>query len=265
MNDRTCLVVLEYYEDPSKVFITRIFEKFRSEPMMSADQQIFQTLQDLGSDIQFIVVDAPTSLPHCFNCQLKCPGFELCSEPEIEWLRNFKPKKKIKNSFTPYTQRCTELYLSQFLEEKFEVHHALGANLAPQTARMRFLKKRHPGILWQEAVPRVSVWRIGRSLGISKSHLRLYRQSSDGATSRRIIAQELQNHWGVFVYQSDLKLLIEHPWIFDSFILAVTGLLAHYGSVEKRPESFPKNEIWPLVPEITQTMPWSSRKSWQNK
>jgi hypothetical protein len=160
-----------------------------------------------------------------------------------EHTKKVQAKKKPKKLFTPYTQRCVEMYLATELEEPFILSHAMGANTAPLLARAMFIRRRlkMPCI---EVFPKLSVWRIGKSLHVMKSHLRFHKHAIGGDESRRVILQALSTHNVAFVYDADVKLMIENNHAFEAFICALTAYLKFKGMTEDRPAGFPKNEDW---------------------
>ncbi|WP_295901297.1 DUF429 domain-containing protein [uncultured Bdellovibrio sp.] len=256
--DKACVAVLEYYPKHKKVFLSRLVEKIKSDEVHSADFKIHEII-DQYEDIDTIAFDVPFRLPYCLECTRTCPGIEGCPEPHVRWMweytRKLHKKKKPRKLFTPYTQRCVEMYLSTELEEPFILQHAMGANTAPLLARAMFIKRRlsTPCI---EVFPKLSVWRVGRSLNVMKSHLRFHKHSIGGDESRREILQALSTHNVAFVYDQDVKLMIENSHAFEAFICALTAFLQYKGQTEPRPEGFPKMEDWVEFPKIS--IKWES-------
>src|SRR5690606_33963824 len=101
----------------------------KTDKLKSSDLALYELFHDTHKSIKTIGIDAPLVPPKCMRCRLKCPGYEVCKEPEIKWLRSlYKKKNKKKNPkkiFTPYTERCVEAYISTELEEPFIRSHAL--------------------------------------------------------------------------------------------------------------------------------------------
>jgi hypothetical protein len=246
-NDRTTLAVLEYYPEHNKLFLNQLFEKIRTEDEVSADMTLVDQIQSLGEDVELLAMDVPLDLPKCMRCKLKCPGFEKCREPEIQWMwkvhRHRKEDKRQLRLFTPYTQRSIEMYLATELEEPFHLHEALGANLAPLTARGHFLKRRLslPVI---EVFPQLSLWRLGRSLGIPKKYLQVQGRLLRQDETRQMFLQALIENRLVFIYQQDVQRLIENRDAFSAFLAALTAYLSTRGQCEPRPRGFPEAEGW---------------------
>lgn len=252
-SDKASLVMLEYYEDQKRLFLSRLFDRIKTEESVSADLKIHELIEQHKDQVESVCVDVPLSLPKCIECQLKCPGYESCDVTEMKWLRNFysevNKKKKPKKLFTPYTQRCSESYLIHALEEKFEVGHALGSNLGPLAARARFIKRRLPTLTFHEVSPQVCIYRLGLKFKIAKSRLKGTRNQVAGEETRALFLQAMIEKSGIFVYQQDLKHLIEDNHSFEAFICAYMGYLHFIDQTEEKPKGFPPDELWPLIPE----------------
>lgn len=251
-SDKACVAVLEYYPKHKKVFLSRLVEKIKSDEVHSADFKIHEIIEQYHHNIDTVAFDVPFHLPNCLTCKKTCPGIEACKEPHVQWMwdytRKLHKKKKPRKLFTPYTQRCVELYVSSELEEPFSLQHAMGANTAPLLARAMFIKNRLD-IPCVEVFPKLSVWRVGRALNVMKTHLRFHKHSIGGDESRREILQALSTHNIAFVYDQDVKLMIENNHAFESFICALTAFLKYKGQTEARPEGFPANEDWIEFPK----------------
>ena len=245
--DKACVAVLDFYPDQSRLFLSRIFEKIRTEEFVSADLKIHDFISQFQDEIEIVAFDAPMTLPKCMRCKLKCPGYEVCTEPEMIWMRELytevNKKKKPKKLFTPYTQRCAEAYLNHVVDESGDIQNGLGANLAPLAARAHFISRRlsHACI---EVYPKLTVWRLGLELKVPKSNLRSHRHSVGGDESRRIFLEHLSGRKSVFFYQQDIKAMIENNHAFEAFICAYTAYLNHsrihfqktrLGSIFQRP------------------------------
>lgn len=256
--DKTCLALVDYYPEQNKIFLSRLFEKVGSVGEVSSDLQVHNIINELPGRVENVAFDVPLQLPKCLRCKLKCPGFESCSEPEIKWLwkhyRKRNQKKKPRKLFTPYTERCVEFYMQTELEEVFHPPHALGANMAPLTARAHFINRRLkvPSV---EVYAKLSLWRIGRALNISKNHLRFHRHSFGGEESRKIILQKLIEKDIAFLYVQDVKNMTNNTHSFEAFVCALTAVLHFKGQCEPRPKDFPKSEGWVCMPKIN--VKWS--------
>ncbi|MGZ3774766.1 MAG: DUF429 domain-containing protein [Pseudobdellovibrionaceae bacterium] len=252
--DKACLAVLEYYPKHKKVFLSRLVEKIKSDEVHSADFKIQEIIEQYDGALEAIAFDVPFHLPFCLTCSKTCPGIESCREEHVQWMweytRKQHKKKKPRKLFTSYTQRCVEMYLATELEEPFLLQHAMGANTAPLLARAMYIKKRL-NISCIEVFPKLSIWRVGRSLNVMKSHLRFHKHSIGGDQSRREILNALSSHNVVFVYDQDVKLMIENNHAFEAFICGFTAFLKSKGMTETRPDGFPLREDWIEFPKST--------------
>lgn len=253
--DKTAVAVLEYYPDKKRVFLTSLHDKVSGKGSVSADEALADVL--LGEkDLTFVAFDAPLQLPKCVRCVLTCPGTEKCREPVIKWMHEAHKKrdrvKRPNKMFTPYTERAAEIFIANELEEPFHPSHALGANAAPLAARAHYLQRRL-NLPLIEFYPKLSLWRIGLNLKIQKTHLRFHRHAVDSDEARLEILKKLIEREIAFIYQQDLKVLVENSVAFDAFIGAITAYLKYRGQTEKPPTNFPIGEIWIDFPrtEIT--------------
>jgi hypothetical protein len=250
--DKACVAVVEYFPEHKKIFLARLLEKVKTEETISADLKILDFIHQFKDEVETIAFDVPLSLPTCLICPVHCGGYETCHIPENVWMREFYSKvnksKKPKKLFTPYTQRCVEAFISHGLEEPFEIHHALGSNIAPLTARAQYLKRRLDSSLI-EVYPRLSIWRLGQDLKVAKSHLRYHKHAVGGDESRRIFLQALSDKKGIFIYQQDMKSMVENNHAFEAFVCAYTAFLKYMKATEPRPTDFPKNAAWIEFPK----------------
>lgn len=250
--DKTCLSVIEYYPVQRKIFLSRLYDKIRTEGELSADLQLYDLIAQCPGPVESVSFDVPLSLPLSFLERRGALPYEQSQEPHIQWMwkhyRNLVKKKSPPRLFTPYTERCVEQYLATELEEPFHLQHALGSNLAPLTARAQYLTRRLevPSL---EVFPKLSLFRMGNSLNIAKSHLRYHRHWEGGQGSRQVVLNKMMEKNLAFIYDQDLKILVDSPQAFDSFICALTGLLSFLGHCEPRPRGFPPREAWILIPK----------------
>ncbi|MFS4460904.1 DUF429 domain-containing protein [Bdellovibrio sp. HCB2-146] len=257
--DKACLAVVEYYPKHKKVFLSRLVEKIKSDEIHSADFKIEEIIAQYHGEIDTLAFDVPFHFPLSLMNDKKTPGYDESKEPHIQWMWNYTrklhKKKKPRKLFTPYTQRCVEMYLASELEEPFSLSHAMGSNTAPLLARAMYLERRLD-LNCIEVFPKLSVWRIGRALNVMKSHLRFHKHSIGGDESRRALLQGLSSHNVAFVYDQDVKLMIENNHAFEAFICALTAFLDFKGQTESRPEGFPEKEDWIAFPKLA--IKWDS-------
>jgi hypothetical protein len=255
--DKTSVSVIEYYPVQKKIFLGRLFDKIGPEGEVSGDLQIHRLITDCPGPVESVAFDVPLQLPKCLTCVKRCPGYEDCQEPEILWMwKQYRVQAKKKSPprlFTPYTERCVEQYLQTELEEPFHLQHALGSNLAPLTARAQYITRRlkMPTL---EVFPKLSLWRIGNALHLPKSQLRFHRHWDSGQGVRQTVLDKMMDKNLAFIYDQDVKTLVESPQAFDSFVCALTGLLSFAGLCEARPKGFPRRESWLAIPK--KIFPW---------
>lgn len=244
--DKTAVAVIEFFPDRKRVFLRTLIEKIGGGESL-ADVQLLKILNEDEKDLSLIAFDAPLQFPTCARCKLACPTYEKCDEPEIKWMwqmhRKREKSKRPNKMFTPYTERAAEIYISQELEEPFHPPHALGSNAAPLAARAQYLQRLIPTPL-MEAYPKLSLWRVGLALNIPKSYLRFHRHAVDSDEARLYILKTLLDKEIAFIYQQDMKVMVENSQAFDAFICALTAFLKFRGQTEKPPSSFPKTEMW---------------------
>lgn len=250
--DRTAVAVIEYYPQQKRVFLRSVRERVKSEGELSADLQLHTILTEAEPGLESVGINAPLQLPKCMRCELRCPGFERCKVSEIKWMWDFhrrRGKRKRPNKlFTPYTERCSEMYVSSELEEAFHPSHALGSNAAPLTARAVFISRRL-ALPVMEVYPKLSIWRMGRALRVPKSHLRFHKHSVDGDDARLAILKALVDHDIAFIYQQDMRAMVENNDAFEAFICALTAFLKFRGQTERPPAGYPKHEAWIEFPK----------------
>ncbi len=255
--DKTCVALVDYYPEQNKIFLSRLFEKIETEGELSSDLLLHKIISKLPSKVESIAFDVPLHLPKCMRCTLKCPGYEVCKEPEILWLwkhyRKRNSKQRPKKLFTPYTERCVEFYMQTELEEVFHPEHALGANLAPLTSRAHYITRRLQ-VPVLEVYAKLALWRMGMSLGLQKSHLRFHRHAFGGKESRKIILEKLIEKNIAFLYVQDVRAMTENTHSFEAFLCALTAVLSFKKMTEPRPKDFPKSEGWVEIPK--QDLKW---------
>lgn len=251
--DKTAVAVIEYYPDKKRIFLRSLRDKVSAHGDISADEALHTLLTDVETGLESVTFDVPLQLPPCIRCQLKCPGLRECGEPEIKWMRHVHQKrektKRPNKMFTPYTERAAEIYIANELEEPFHPSHALGANAAPVTARAQFIQRRIR-VPMLETYPELTLWRIGRNLDIPKRCLRFHKHAVEGEEARHFILKSLIDAEITFIYQQDLRLLVENHVAFEAFFCALTGFLKFRSQTEKPPSNFPKRENWIEFPKI---------------
>lgn len=246
-SDKACVAVLEYYPEQKKIFLSRLFEKIKSDETISGDLKIHELILQNADTLKYVAFDTPWTLPNCVTCKLKCPGYENCHQPHIEWMWRHQEdrlmKKRPKKLFTPYTQRAVEMYFATELEEVFHLHHAMGANTAPLLARAAFIQRRLT-VECIEAFPKLTLWRMGKALNMMKSQLIDHRAAFGGDESRAQFIQALNDNNIAFIYHQDAKNMVENNHAFEAFMCGLTAFLKYRNLTERRPKGFPAGEDW---------------------
>lgn len=247
--------MLDFYEAQNKLFLTQVYEKIQAEEDLSADQVLFEIVQEhFEEGIESLSLDVPLKFPKCVGCKLLCPGFESCKEKEIVWMwkqhKNNKRKKPNSKIFTPYTQRVVEFYINTEVDENLPRLEAFGANSAPLTMRAHYLLKRFSKQLnTNEVYPALSVNRLSQTLKIPQSHFIHYKHLVGGEESRQYILDALLAKDLIFVYQQDYQRLIHNLDTFEAFFSALTGFLKYKGLCEKQPSDVPLKQGWIEFPK----------------
>ncbi len=253
-SDRTCVAVLEYFPNHGKLFLHQLFEKIQSANNEdSADSELIRTISSFLPQVEALAFDVPLQLPKCLRCNLKCPGSEVCKVSEIAYMRELQKKhlRENKNAkfMTPYTQRPVELYIQKKLERPYYMQDALGANLAPLTARAQYILKRLQ-LPFMETYPTLSFTRIAEQMGLPEKFLKQEGRSFEPEEARQAFLNMLIEKRLCFIYQQDILRLIENPDAFDAFLSSFTAFLSQVGECEERPRGFPKAEIWLQFPKL---------------
>ena len=249
--NKTSVAILEYYPQQKRLFLRSLRERVKAEEGQSPDVRLHDILTEEEAPLDRVAFDVPLQFPKCLRCELACPGVEKCKQPEIKWMWDFYKRKLAKKGgklFTPYTERCVEMYIRSELEEAFYPSHALGSNAAPLTARAYFITRRL-NVPVVETFPKLTLWRIGQALRIPKSYLRFHRHSVDSDEARHYVLKTIVEKEIAFLYQQDVKTMVEDPHAFDAFLCAVTAYLQFKGQTERAPTGFPKGEVWLAFPK----------------
>jgi hypothetical protein len=233
-----------------------VIDQVKSEEWVSGDGVLIEQIEKIQEVVHSIGVDAPLSLPPCLEsfCQGgDCPAksFESCQRPEVVWMRKAyesQKKKKPKKMFTPYTTRAVDMYLNLVEEEPLFIQQAFGSNLAPLAARALYLQSKIQVPMY-EISTRLSTWRWGLELGVNRSSLRRLRNLSGGEEARQIFLKAFIEKTSLFVYQQDLKLLIENLHVFEAWICSWVAYLKWSQKVEDPFEGCTWEKKWVYFPK----------------
>ncbi len=269
-SDRTCLTVIDWYQKQDKAFLIDVFESIGPQKSttqdyhkteLTADQVLLDLIHELQrsehvTGVKTIAVDAPLTLPPCLNtCSTQCDGYEKCKKPEVRWMKQIYKKAKdhlpkLKH-FTPYSQRPVDLYFRYlYPDEELFQDETLGANLAPQTARMQYLKHRLQKQKLIEVWPKLSIYTMIKPLKLSKRDFLYYRNVEKGMHVRAKILDHLVTRCGIFIYDRDHKKLISSIPAFESFICTWVALENARDKSVKFRSDLPLDTGWVVVPEL---------------
>lgn len=251
-NNKTALCALDYYPKQKKLFLSELICNIGPDSESSSDKNLLKHLK-AQKKVKSIAFDVALQLPKCMRCREKCPGYEKCKLQEVAWMRDLY-KQRLKDNknakwFSPFTDRCADYFLQNELESNFEIQHALSANVAPLTARAHFLLK-HIKINCLEVNPKISLWRMGRSLNIQKSYLKYYKNAEDCEEGRLFTLDVFKKREILFIYNQDKQKLVSDDRAYDAMICALTAFLGNRKMLQPKPRAFPRTAIWPSIPKM---------------
>jgi hypothetical protein len=270
-NAKTTIAVLEYYPKEGKIFLLDVHPGIGADAESSSDEALIETITDHADEHPDLKmgINVPLTLPPCVICTKKsCPLPHSCVVPEVKWMRTQHARQaptakkttskriaRMKDYFTPYTQRPIELWLkSEVLSKlppkiRFEIDETLGGNKAPLTARMHFLKMHLSNYEMHEVLPKLTVALMMPFLKISNRTLSQYRQLDEGVHARETIIEKMCDSLDIFIYDRDLKKITQNLNAFDAFICAYTVLLYDRNECVTPPRGFPTQSGWIRYPK----------------
>jgi hypothetical protein len=246
-NEKTFFARIDEFKKENKLILNSIIQAPQGDYHTSNDKLLIEFF-DKQKDLSSIGIDTPVDLPPCFNCKTKCPSLERCKVPSVRYMWELHRKKeKNKPIFTPYTERAVEHYINSIEKDVF-MSAALGANMAPLTARTRFLQK-HLKATLKEVFPKLTYVRLSRSFGLPRKFLNTKRLSEEGDEARWYFLKYLSDKNIIFMYNQDVQMMVDNPYAFDAFLVALTLLLDSRDMCEAKPKNFPKTDSWILFPK----------------
>lgn len=276
-SERTCVTVIDYYRKQDKAFVVDIFESIGPEDDLSADEVLLSVIRELAGEapeqknererefmavsgqpqVRILAVDAPLTLPPCLiECEETCEGYDQCKRPAVKWMRAQYTKQKKANSrtkhFTPYSQRPVDLYFRyKYPRENLFQDETMGANSAPQAARMSYIKRKLPGdFRLVEVWPKLAVFSVQKALRLTRRDVLEYRHLERGVHIRARFIERLAEKTSLFVYERDQKKFVSNVSSFDSLICAWVALLTDLGQVQKFRSDLPLDTGWIQVPDL---------------
>ncbi len=245
-NQKTSVAVLDFYPKGHRIILSELRNDLGPSVDRSGDQILIEVLRELSEErfeITGISTTAPVSLPPFFQDQ------EIYRE-QLSWIQEFSEKlPRSPRSFIPYLQRPVEFWLRHLAREKFQIGDALGSNLAPLTARLRYLEADLPKPL-SETFTRGNLQRILPALKLKPELSDDYNDLDRGVQTREQIVKSLCQHLPqLFVYDWDLEKLIMELHCFNAFLAALTQHLSSLNLCEDRPRNYPKSATWLNLPQ----------------
>ncbi|MCS6837248.1 MAG: hypothetical protein NZ480_00235 [Bdellovibrionaceae bacterium] len=238
--ERSGLCCLKFHQESARIFLSDLIlfptTSFKSGKSHGDDEILMWVKSQKNA--KSIVFDVPISLPPCFQCECdNLRGPLSCPRPDVQWLLKEQKKKTPKRPSTPYTQRPLDFFYETFDKKKFEVSHALGANLAPVVARSLFLKRRLM-LPAYEINPRICAYALGKKWGLSFLATQRCFSSVDGSEHRKRLISVLVEKTRLFIYHQDYRSLVSSPHGFSAFLAAFCGYLLDRNEVQESHKYF---------------------------
>lgn len=256
-NDRTSIAVLDFYPKTERLILVDLEIQLSGFDDTTSDEMVVKTFDSFIKEAPSYTgcgVHAPLTLPPLLQAAIandEAQPFALKNKnAEIVWMielwKRLRPRPR---PFVPYLERAAELYLRYMTREKFQVSEAMGANLAPISARIQFLKNHLPGPL-HEVHPRATLSRVISSLGMPKTLIRDFTDLERGIYTREQIFVQLSKKIPqLFIYEKDLELMVLNINCFNAFLCALMQHLIFKEQQELAPKNFPKAAGWIHLPK----------------
>ena len=255
---KVSLAILDYFVKEQRIVLTHVEPHFvNSQASIDSETPNVKMTKWIEKDpkIQSLHINAPLKQPVCNTCKLKCPGDDVCSVPEIKWMREFyedhTKSKKPKKHLAGYLERSCDLYLRQYFDCRFEIDPAFGSKKGPLWARANYLKKQFSELPLYEFEPQLSLEGMSKSLSLKKSDVACYKRSSTGQDMRIKILPKIVKKMNLFMYEEDRLLLEKNSLCFDALLGALTGLARIKKELIQKPSVFKKNKIY--FPDVLMT------------
>jgi len=148
-------------------------------------------------------------------------------------------KRRLKKGFLPYWNRAIDLWiwtnyydgLLDFFDYSYD---SFGSTSLMILSRFSYLKRHFPGSLkLYEGNIRVTLLELFKAGCIHQNDLQKLLDLEEGAKGREIILKKIEKNSNIFIYDTDMEILLKNPRAFDSFLLAVTGQAIHMKKVKK--------------------------------
>jgi len=217
-NPYTSISVLDYYDDEKRIFLSESLKDLNTKNKL--DIKLIEILKNLKNEANtYIITNAPLSIPPCIVCDNKsCLGVELCENQDVVFLKNTKD-----NNLRPYTQRPEDVFLKHKFKNIEIQTEALGSNLAPLTARIRYINKNLNDYKFYETNINVILYCIIKDLNLPEPYLKKYKNIIVGNRIRKSIIRSIEEKDYIFMYEKDYEETERNINLFEAFILAISS------------------------------------------
>jgi len=217
-NPYTSISVLDYYDDEKKIFLSETLKDLNTKHKL--DTKLIEILKSLKNEnLTTVITNAPLSLPPCINCNLNiCYGVDACKDASVLEL-----KKLDASNIKPYTVRPEDIMLKQKFKNIEIQSEALGSNLAPLTARIRYISKNLSTYRFYETNINLILFNIIKDLNLPSQYILKYKNIIVGLRIRKSIIKSIEERDYIFMYDKDFEETQKNINLFEAFILAVSS------------------------------------------
>lgn len=157
----------------------------------------------------------------------------------VEHILSKSFKRRLKKGFLPYWNRAIDLWiwvhyydgLLDFFDYSYD---SFGSTSLMILSRFSYLKRHFPSDLnLYEGNIRVTLLELLKAGCIDKNDLLQLGDLEEGVKGRENILKKIEKYLNIFIYDTDMEILLKNPRAFDSFLLAVTGQALHMNKTDK--------------------------------
>lgn len=222
-HDRTVICQLKHFRQNNRVFVLQV-KDFYKHPY---PDEAFLDHLDHTPQKPTLVVDGPLTWPSCATCGCSNRSVWLCPVPTVKWMvqeQSKLPSHRPLSGMAPYLIRPVEYYLNRISNGRWHVDACFGANVAFKAVRIQYWKRRLPSeIVLYETFVSVAVFLLAMELGMTRTQAGGILNLAQGVALRQLWIEKATQRWGLFIYESDLKLILENPYAFRALVAAITG------------------------------------------
>ncbi len=161
------------------------------------------------------------------------------SSNKIMLSRSFK--RRIKKGFLPYWNRAIDLWIwmnyHDSLLETFEISYdSFGNTSLMVQSRFSYLKRHFPQDLQLfEGNGKIVLLELLRAKILKKTDILRLRDIEGAVEARSNLLKKIEAALNIFIYDSDVDVLVKNSNAFDSFLLALTGMNIYSNKVKEIP------------------------------